>query len=210
MTALYIIAGFVLVIAFIFFSSVSVEIIADDVFELKIRYLFYKKVVPIKLQKKKGENSQEKPKKKTSPIKKMIAEQGLKNTILELLEVVKVILQKLGSLAKHIRVKRFKLLITVSADDPAVTGFEYGAICAVVYPFVAMLKNLMAFNDNKTEILLNSDFETDLQEFEFYSKMKVRVWFVLVAAMGVLLKLINSKIIKTKAKTNIETKTKSK
>lgn len=198
MVALYIVLGVVLLICLILFCSVSAQISITDDVTLRLGYLFYSKNIPLNKPKPKKSKSDVDVKKERSAIKKMIDEKGLRNTVIELIEVVKVLLQKLGSLAKHIRVKRFNLTVIVAAEDPATTGIEYGALCAVVYPFLGVLKNTLKFNEKKANVSLNANFENKQQEFKFSAKLKVKLWFVLIAAVGALLVLVKSNLIKTK------------
>lgn len=198
MVALYIVLGVVLLVLLLLFCNISAQIFIDDDITIKIGYLLYRKKLPLNKPKKEKSKSDANAKKEPSAIKKMVKEQGLRNTIVQLIDVVKVLLQKLGGLAKHIRVKRFDLSVTVADKDPATTGIEYGALCAVVYPFIGILKNTLIFNEKKANVLLNADFENGKPKFKFYAKLKVRFLFVLIAAIGALMVLVKSNLIKIK------------
>ena len=200
MTALYIVLGILSGLVLLLLSSVSLKICIDDDIQLVLRYLFIRKKMPYKPEKiktaeEKAEEESEREAKKAEPyIKKSIKEKGIAATVSELSDVLRTVIGKLGKLAGHIRVRIFKLDITAATDDPAVTAIEYGGICAAVFPVISMLRNLLKFNDRGTEISIKSDFCGGKPDFRLDAKIKLRLWFILTAAVSILIKLVKIKL----------------
>lgn len=202
MTALIVLGSIAALFFILFFASVSVRVRIDDEIKIKIRYLFVGISLP-KQEKEpeKEEQPKEEAKEETEPKEKkkgavgqLIEEQGLSGALSELSAALKSLLKKVGRLVGHIRVRRFKLLAVAASTDPAVTAVEYGAVCAAVFPLLSGLQSAMKWNTGKTEASVKSDFLSDKPEFMLDTKVKLRVWFILVAGVGALLELIKLKM----------------
>ena len=198
MIALYILGGLALLIFLTMFSSVSVSCRVDDDVNAKIRYLFLTFKIP-KHSKKRKKKSSDTPKKQAKPsyIKQLIEQNGLLGAVKELLFIVKTILSRGFKMAHHIRVKRFKTVVTAASDDPARTAVEYGALCSVVFPALSGFQSLMKWNDRKTEVVVNSDFCTDKPTLFIDFKIKLRLFFIVKAGLSVIIALVKRKISKT-------------
>ena len=197
MIALYIIGGIVLLIIILLMSSVSLRCIFDDDITVKAGYLFVRKTVvptPDKKHEKKKKTDTEPPKK--NYIKQLIEEKGLAAALSELGTVAKVFLQKAGRAAKHIRVKKFDMLAVAASYDPAKTAVEYGALCAAVFPMLSGFQQLLKWNEKNTRVSVQSDFCSEKPTFFLDFKIKLRLWFILKAGIGVLWTLIKLKISK--------------
>ena len=198
MIALYILGALALLIFLLLFSSVSVSCRIDDDVKVKIRYLFIKFNLP-KHRKSKKSQAKNTPKKQTKSnyIKQLIEQNGLLGAIKELLFIVKTILSRGFKMAHHIRVKRFNMLVTAASDDPAKTAVEYGALCSIVFPALSGFQSMMKWNDRKTEVVVNSDFCTDKPTLFIDFKIKLRLYFIVIAGLSVILALVKRKIANT-------------
>ncbi len=195
MIALYIIGALVLLILLILFSSVSVYVSNSENLSVKVGFWFLRfKVFPVKDKAKVKKKSKQEEKTKDNAIKRMISEKGVVATVGELAAIGKTILTKAGQAAKHIRVKKLYFLVTAASGDPAKTAVVYGSLCSVVFPALNGFQSLLKFNDRKTKVSVLSDFNSETPIVELDLKIKLRIWFILKAALGVLLQLVRRKM----------------
>lgn len=193
MIALYIIGGILGLIVLLLFCSVTVIGSVNESVNIKIGYLFYRKTLIPEGQNKKRKTA-ENDIKKPNKIREMIDKNGLVATIRELSGIVKIILIKLKKTVKHIRVKKFRCVITVASDDPCKTAIEYGEVSSVAFPLLRGLQELMKWNTCKTKMLVQSDFNGDKPKIEIDFKVKLKLIHILSAVFGVLLTLVKKKV----------------
>lgn len=195
MIALYIIGAIVLLVFLLLISSVSVFVKYSDELSVKVGFWFFRfNTYPADKSKKRKSKKIPHKSKNDNLIMKLIAEKGLVAAISEIASIVKILLVKAGKTAKHIRVKKFYFLVTAASADPAKTAVLYGSLCSVVFPALKGFQEIMKFNDRRTKVLVLSDFNNDSPTVEIDLKLKLRVWFILKAAFGVLIQLIKRKI----------------
>lgn len=193
MIALYVIGGILGLIVLLLFCSVTVIGSVNESVNIKIGYLFYQKtLIP------EGENKKRKTAendiKKPNKIREMIDKNGLVATIRELSGIVKVVLIKLKKTVKHIYVKKFRCVITVASDDPCKTAIEYGEVSGVAFTILRGLQELMKWNTRKTKMLVQSDFNGNKSKIEIEFKVKLKLYFILSAVLGVLFTLVKAKV----------------
>lgn len=211
MLALYIVLGFLFLIALILFSSISVNISINPEISLDLRFWFLKFKIPLdkknKPEKEEKSQSSEEPKPhKKNYFKDSIKNKGIAATVTELFDILKVLFSEFDRLLKHLRIKKFKLLINVASHDPAVTAVEYGAVCAVVFPAVKLVEDKTKLSRKGTRVTVNSDFNSEKPELIFDAKLKLRVIRILISGLSLLKLLIKLKM----ADQNKETENKSK
>lgn len=199
MLALYIVLGFLILIALILFSSISVNVSINPEFSLVLRFWFLKFKIPSdkknKTEKKKDYQKSEEPKpQKKNYFKDSIKNKGLTATVTELFDIMKVLFAEFDRLLKHLRIKKFKLLINVASNDPAVTAVEYGAVCAVTFPAVRLIEEKTKLCRKGTRVTVNSDFNSEKPELVLDAKLKLRVIRVLISGFGFLKLLIKLKM----------------
>lgn len=196
MTALYIVLGMAAFFAFLLFSRISVKVDVKDNIKLSIRYLFLK-FDPLKEKKKDRTKSKEKAEnQKENALKRMVKQNGLRETVSLIFETMKSAVEALGKLLHHVKVKSFKLDIRVASEDPMLTAVEYGGVCAVVYPAVTFLDSVMVFDENRTSVSVSSDFTATNPTIEFYGKFKCRLIFLIAMAIKVVLPIVKDRISK--------------
>jgi hypothetical protein len=191
--ALYVIGGILGLIVLLLFCSVTVIGSVNESVNIKIGYLFYHKtLIP------EGENKKRKTAendiKKPNKIREMIDKNGLVATIRELSGIVKVVLIRLKKTVKHIRVKKFRCVITVASDDPCKTAIEYGEVSGVAFTILRGLQELMKWNTRKTKMLVQSDFNGNKSKIDIEFKVKLKLYFILSAVLGVLFTLVKAKV----------------
>lgn len=205
MIALYIILGFIAVVLVLLLSSVTVKSSVNDSVYVKVGFLFYQKTVVPKPEKQTENESSDQEIKKPNKIRELIDKKGLVATIHELAGIVKDILISSGKTVKHIRVKRFICVVTAASSDPHKTALMYGEASAVVFPLLRGLLELMKWNIRKTKVLVESDFSGDKPRIEIDFKVKLRLFYIVKAAFGVLLSLLKKKIRQTMKNNTVNT-----
>ncbi len=195
MIALYIACALFLLFLLLLISSVSVFVTNSDKLSVKIGFLFLRfNVYPNNERKKHLNKEKVTEKEKDNAIKRLIAEKGIVSAVGELASIGKIILEKTGKAAKHIRVKKFYFLVTAASHDPAKTAVVYGSLCAIVFPALKGFQNLLKFNDRKTKVSVLSDFNSQSSTIELDIKVKLRLWFIVRLAVGVLFEIIRRKV----------------
>lgn len=195
MTALYIIGSIAAIFVLLFLSSISVHCVIDDEINVKLGFLFFRKRFnPSDKQEDDSKKTEKSQTKNKNYVKRLIEEKGVASALSELLGIAKIILKKIGTAAGHIRVKRFDMLVTAASDDPAKTAVEYGTLCAAVFPALSFFQNLLKWNENKTHVSVKSDFCSDKSTLYIDMKLKLRLWFIAKAAVGVFWILIKQKL----------------
>ncbi len=197
MIALYIILGIVLVITLLLFTDVHIKVDMDKEIQIKARYLFYKRTLIPKDPKRRTRllllNVEQSDKRLKSDLRKLIDKFGLLGTVKELFDATVSLVKQGWGLAKHLRVKRFDMTATVASEDPAATAVEYGALCAVVYPALSGLQNLMKWNNKKTTVDLSTDFCSTESTLKIKAKVRLRLWYYIKAYIGLYWDLFKKK-----------------
>ncbi len=118
------------------------------------------------------------PEKKTDKPK----EKGdVKETVFMVIDIIKSVLPPLKDLLKRIRVTSLCVDITVSGEDAAQTAINYGKVNALVHSSLAALKNLVKLKVKKIKI--DCDFLKTETEQRIFFKVKIRIIFVISAAL---------------------------
>ena len=209
MIALYIVLGLFFLIALFLFSSIRFVVSYKEDFSVLLGFWFLRfKLYPEKQVKKQKESkSDSEPTRKTSKLKQMIRENGLKNTLSKLFDTVKVVFNSLSKISKHIRIRRLKLIVTAATEDPALTGVEYGAFCSVVFPFVKFLQDFANLNEKGANVSVRSDFLATKPTLELYSVIKIRVIYILSFGISAFIELVKQNIVKMNEEPKIKAET---
>ena len=97
---------------------------------------------------------------------------------------MKIFLSSLKTIDKKIKITNFDCKITVGGNDAADTAIQYGAVCAVVYPFVNFLATITDFNFK--DIVVISDFDSGKYEIYLYFKVKIKIIHLLKIAFDII------------------------
>lgn len=201
MTAVYIIGGILLFLLVLLFIPVSVELAYCDRFIIKVRYGGIKvfdsdkpkkeKVPKGKTKNKTAEKkSGEKPEKQ-SFISRIFKEKGKIGGIKFCFEVIKSALSKIIWVIGRIKIRKLILSITVSSDDAANTAVAYGAVCAAVFPVIAVIKENTKIGVEKINV--STDFDKISPEIEAAVSLKTRLIYAVIAAVSMLFSYVRIK-----------------
>ncbi len=131
-------------------------------------------------------------KKKTST-KSLFDKLGLKvktyDDVLEVLDLIKNILEKFKALMKHIVIKHFKFDITVGDADAAATAIKYGVICSAVYPIATILSNCFTFKPDYINV--TAGFGREQTEIYLKTKLSVRIIYLIGFLFSTIKEYIN-------------------
>lgn len=197
MIALYIILGLAAVITLLLFTDIHIRVSIDQKILVKARFLFYKRTLIPKDPKRKTRllllNVEKSDKELKGDLRKLIDKMGVLGTVKELISATVSLVKQGWGLAHHLRVKKLDADIIVASDDPSKTAIEYGGVCAVVYPLISGLQNLMKWNNNKTHINISSDFCSNDPSINLEAKLKLKLWYYIKAYVGLYWDLIKKK-----------------
>lgn len=210
MTALYIILSVVLLLVILSICPVSVYARYTDEPVVILKYLFVKyRVLPQKEKKKNGpkhtkshkvkKEPNEKEKKQTSFLKKVIDKKGLSGFLSIIKEIAQFSINELKDLFKHIIINDMYVNLSVCGEDAADTAVNYGKCCSVVYPAVSII----AENSNTRQYTVNvtPNFDENAQtKIDAYIKAKIKLFWLVKTSISAFFKASKLYI---KIKTNL-------
>ena len=189
MIALTIISAVVLLIVLLLFLPISLDIKYTDGFFMTARFAGIRiyKIEPgkdIKKPEADAESDKKAEKQAENPFKKLNREKGFKVALSEITSFIKALILRIKKQLRHIKITRLCLGIKIATDDAALTAIYYGAVCSVVYPILSLLDSLsnIAFK----QIDIRADFESTKPDFAFSARVKLRLFFLLAAAVAAL------------------------
>ncbi len=177
-----IVAGLLLLIILLLLMPVSVRISYEQTGGFCLRvYAWFIRVFRRRL------NEEGKPKKKEKPKKKKAAASQEKkpflDTLSETLTLVKNLLDSLRWLLERATLSRLRVTVLCAGEDAAATAQQYGAVCALVYPFTAWLQNKMKINDRRTDLRLGCAFDRTEPELALDLQLSLTVALGLFALL---------------------------
>ena len=194
MIFLYILLGFLVLIAALLIIPIGVSITAGDDFTVWLHFIglrfklfpnHRKKHTKIKRKKQKDETG-----KKTNEgyIKQLFTKHGVSGGVGKIVSILKTLCEKSLYITRHITVKSLEFYLTVATDDAAKTAIEYGAVNAIVYPFLAFLDNNLIIK--RKTVNINCDFNSTKSNLSANVFMSVKPLYILIATFGALMKLV--------------------
>ena len=198
MTAVYIICGILL---FLLTVPVSICLNYSERFVIKVRYGGIKvfdsgkpekeKAAKPKKEKKGGaEKGAGKPEKQNF-ISRIFKEKGKIEGVKFCFAVIKSALSKTIWVIRRIKIKKLFLSITVSSDDAANTAVVYGAVCAAVFPVIALIKENTKIGVERISVL--TDFDKLSPEINAAASLKTRLIYAVIAAVSMLFSYVRIK-----------------
>lgn len=189
MIPLIIISAVILLIALLLFLPISLDIMYTDDFFMTVRFAGIRifKIEPgqdIKKPKSDAESDKKAEKQAENPFKKLNREKGFRVALGEITAFVKALILRIKKQLRHIKITRLCLGINVATDDAALTAIYYGAVCSAVYPLLSLLDSLS--NIVLKQIDIRADFESTKPDFAFSARVKLRLFFLLAAAIAAL------------------------
>lgn len=128
-------------------------------------------------------------------VKNTFKEKGLSGLLNAFREIAKLAETLLKPIFKHIRIKLLDLNVRVAFEDAADTAVKYGYFCSGIYPALAVLLNIMKYDDYSVNIA--PDFDKKEPEFDVFTNLKILPWFVVIGAVKALIDFL---ILRSKGK----------
>lgn len=184
MTVWYITVGILLFVCLLLLCPLSLVLDYDEDLFAYIRIFGIKIKLAGGKEKKKKQKSEENPKKeeKKNFFKSKIKERGIATAIGDFISFVRGVFDRVGFILSHISVRDFRLCVRVAGSDAAMTAIEYGAVCAVLYPFLNFLYTQADFKMKQVDVV--SDFDSKESDIRLHIKLKTRPIILIIAAVG--------------------------
>lgn len=197
MTFIIIFAIIVFLLLLLLILPIEIDLSFNNEFSIaiyygKIKVFNSKKEKTVKVinekQKVKKENKEE-PKKENKLKELFNKKRNQDGTISTLKYFLGVLLETLKQLVwfiKKIDFKHFVLNLTISTDDAAKTAIEYGTVCTAIYPILSLLTANSNLKLDKVNI--SADFDKTAIDFSISCSIKIRVIYLVIAAIKVFIK----------------------
>lgn len=199
MTAVYIIAGILLFLLILLLIPVSADLSYFDRLIVKVRYggikVFDsgkpKKEKPAKPAKARAEKEGKKKSEKQNFISRIFKEKGTVGGIRFCFAVIKSALSRIIRVIRKIKIKKLALNITVASDDAATTAVSYGAVCAAVFPVIALIKENTKIGVE--EVNVSTDFDKLSPEISAAVSLRTRLIYAVIAAVSMVFSYVRIK-----------------
>lgn len=189
------ILALLLVVTLALFLPVTVFFSFDKKVVLRVYYCGISVFSTAKKKKKKPDKSDEESRpqkkekksdtKKDKPnfFKKIYDKLGFVDTVHYFAGLLKLVLLKLGWVLKRLKIRKFRLSLTVGTSDAAQTAIQYGRICSAVYPVLSMLFSIADCKAKKADI--SADFNHSSSNFSIsFIVRALPIYFVVAALTG--------------------------
>ena len=194
-----IILSLILLLLVLLLIPLRFYILFDKDTEINLKYLLFcfdlNKVN--KKPKKEGKSEKGNKENKKFDIRKKINQDGLFRTVYDLVDLLNIILKKVGFAIKHTVINDFEFNIKVSGDDAADTAIKYGKICAAVYPAIGLIESNVK-KIKRQDGNIYCVYDNSLDEFKFRLEIKLSPLFLVMAAIGMLFDYLKLKIKNSK------------
>lgn len=130
------------------------------------------------------EKREEKTLDRLTEIVYLIKQDDVGGTLHFLVEVAKLAAKTIGRILRSVRVKQLDLQILVGAENPDVTAQRYGQVCSVLYPALAGIEHVVRIRRRNVQVEPNFLLEQSVVRFDI--KLRVSIWRLLVAIIGLL------------------------
>lgn len=119
-------------------------------------------------------------------LKDILAHGGISETLSEELRIIAALLREVARLLPQCKLCKLKLKAVFSSDDPAEEAMDYGIACALVYPFIAFVKDFMRVSERGLQTDMRCSFGTEKATVFFEAVIGTPVFRL----VGVLVRLI--------------------
>lgn len=130
--------------------------------------------------------------------KAALAEEGLVETLHQLFSAISNLFSRLGRTAKKGVFRKFHLEITAGDGDAADAALSYGALCAAVYPLVALVTQTMKVR--KPRVNIRCDYTREETDFRFEGQLNYRPRTLLAFFLGLFFRYLKESVKKEGAK----------
>jgi len=187
LTALIIIGVILLIIILLLLLRVGIRLEFEKKFTFSVLIgsinIFSNEEKPKKVKASKAKKKKDsKPEtKKENFVKKVYKEKGLTFMVKLFSEIAKAVINKLLWLIKRMKIRNFFIDISIVGNDAADTAIKYGAVCAAVYPLLALIDSNLDFKAR--QINVKSDFEGNESSFCISADIKAEIIILLAVAI---------------------------
>lgn len=114
--------------------------------------------------------------------KRLTKKHGFVGAVKRLMSLVGRIFTHIKKLLRHIKFRKTKLKIVVSAENAADTAIYYGDVCAAVYPVLTLIDSNSDISFDKVDI--SADFTLAKPSFAFETVIVTRVLYLILGLFG--------------------------
>lgn len=191
MTPLIIILSVLAFAVIICFLPVSAKMEYDEDFAFSARVAgikVYDSRNEEKKPKKPKEAIEKKPKKPKKEVlkglnfKKLTKRYGFTGAVKRLMGLAGGIFTHIKKFLRHIKFRKTKLKVVVSAENAADTAIYYGEVCAAVYPVLALLESLADVGFKKVDV--SADFAENKPCFNFETVILTNLLYLILGFFG--------------------------
>ena len=181
MTAVIVISVILLILLLILITRASLHLEYQDAFNFSVSVLkipIYDSAKPKKSKKDtKARLKKEPSKKQDNFFVKLYKEKGLTTTISFATDILKSLINSILWLLKRLKIRNFRINLSVRGYDAADTAIKYGAVCSSIYPIIGFADTNLNFKAKAINIY--SDFEGDAPPFSFSVDIKAEIFVLL-------------------------------
>lgn len=176
-------------IAILLFINLKFLVLYDKEVSLYLQVLFIKiPLLPKKtkkpIERKKVEKKVEKEGKKGEDyVKKLINKYGFVDTLEILKRILKPTFKTLEKFLNKCSIYNFNFQLQIAGKEPAELAVEYGRFCALFYPAVSGVTNLIPTKKIDTNVFVDYTKQNYLLFFDFRLKFKL-IHFLLIGVNG--------------------------
>lgn len=111
-------------------------------------------------------------------------EEGFGSTLRETVELVKLLLDRVGWMLSHLKIPRCHITVVTGGEDAAM---EYGLACATLYPLVGYLQERARVRKRGLRLEIGCDYSRKNFLFELDLAIRIRVYHVAAAAVQIVI-----------------------
>lgn len=189
----WIIAGSILLLlALLLFCPISLETVFVEELSARVGFLFFHYRVWPRPERKQTPEKKEKPvsKKKPSKIKELFRQKGISG-FLELLRALsRAAYGGPRKIFSHTVIRFLHLNLTVGGEDAAQTAVNYGRACGLVSTALTALLSAAKYRERNVTVRVTPDFQNGNSNVQFQVLLKIKLFFLLSAALSALIDMI--------------------
>lgn len=192
MTALWIIAGILLLLFVLCHSSVAICFSYQNGLKISVRYLCFSRVLipaPEKKAKKAPKKSESKRKKAVAKAEEKAKEKrSLPETVQLIRFLTEALLPPLDHARRHLRLTEVEVYVVTGGENAAECAVSYGRICGYLATVLSLLRQAVTVKVRACKVGMN--FAAEQTRFVLSGKCKLRVWFFFSTGAYALARLV--------------------
>ncbi|MBE6985743.1 MAG: hypothetical protein E7434_09115 [Ruminococcaceae bacterium] len=208
MIALWIILGLIVLIWLLLMIPLRIFLHYEEDFDFRIKYGTITVFDSTKERPENKPDSTEKQKKSSDGIGKLldflglseissianakhsVSSLGIVGTLQAVFSAVRQLFSRIFRLVRKGRFKKFRLSILVGDQDSGDAALQYGKVCAVAFPLLSLVKNVIHFSEQQVDIRCDYSLEETLVRFD--GQLNYRPWHFVCFAMGLFVNYIKN------------------